>query len=100
MKWKSFRNLRQRPLTPAKGRGRVQRAIRRAFIASGAEVLSSTQVYRWTHPRLRLGRCKTLPFGIYSRTRRTLRTMCEPIERVPPYGAWLWRLRIGEENTP
>ena len=24
---------------------------------------------------------------------RTLRAMCDPIERVPPHGAWLWRLR-------
>jgi len=33
-------------------------------------------------------RCRSV-----SRTLRTLRTMCEPVERVPPHGAWLWRLR-------
>ena len=45
MKWPHHRNLRNRPPTPSKGRGPVQVRIRRAFIASGAEVLSSTQIY-------------------------------------------------------
>jgi hypothetical protein len=30
--------------------------------------------------------------------RRVLMTMCEPVKRVPPYGAWLWRLRNCKEN--
>ena len=34
MKWPHHRNLRNRPLTPFKGRGRLQVHIRRAFIAS------------------------------------------------------------------
>jgi hypothetical protein len=25
-------------------------------------------------------------------------TIADPIERVPPYGAWLWRLRDSGEN--
>ena len=45
MKWPHHRNLRNRPPTPSKCRGPVQVRIRRAFIASGAEVLSSTQIY-------------------------------------------------------
>jgi hypothetical protein len=65
--------------------------IRRAFIASGAEVLSSSAIYEWTHARRRLGRRKTLPDGIYWGTLQALRVMCEPVERVPPHGAWLWR---------
>jgi hypothetical protein len=93
VKWENFRNLRRRPLTPAAGRGSIQRAIRRAFTASGTEALTSSQVYDWAYVRRRLGRCKTLPAGVYSRALRTLRVMCEPIERVPPHGAWLWRLR-------
>ena len=32
-------------------------------------------------------------FGVYWRTLKTLRPMCDPVERVPPHGAWLWRLR-------
>src|SRR5262249_14482128 len=56
-----------------KGRGPVQRAIRRAFLASGAEVLNSTEIYDWAHGRRRFGRRKSMPFGVYSRTLRTLR---------------------------
>jgi hypothetical protein len=99
VKWEHHRNLRNRPLAPAKNRGRVQVGIRRAFIASGAEVLSSSAIYEWTHPRRRLRR-KKLPYGIYWSTLQALRAMCEPIERVPPHGAWLWRLRnSGDAQT-
>jgi Tripartite tricarboxylate transporter family receptor len=51
--WNDYPNLRNRPLAPAKNRGRVQVRIRRAFIASGAEVLSASAIYDWTHPRRR-----------------------------------------------
>jgi hypothetical protein len=94
MKWPHHRNLRNRPPTSSKGRGPVQVRIRRAFMASGAEVLSSTQIYDWTHSRRR--QRNKLPFGVYWRTLKTLRAMCDPIERVPPHGAWLWRLRNNE----
>jgi len=100
MKWAHHPNLRKRPRTPAKGRGSVQRAIRRAFAASGTEALTSSAIYDWAHIRRRLGRRKSMPFGIYSRTLRTLRAMCDPIERVPPHGAWLWRLRNTADNRP
>jgi hypothetical protein len=93
-------NLRKRPSAPAKDRGRVQTAIKRAFRAHGADALTSSAIYDWTHVRRRLGRRKSMPFGIYSRTLRTLRTMCDPIERVPPYGAWLWRLREPIGSAP
>jgi hypothetical protein len=64
-----------------------------AFKVSGAEVLSSTQIYDWTHSRRRQSRRKKLPFWVYWRTLKTLGAMCDPVERVPPHGAWLWRLR-------
>jgi len=99
MKWAHHPNLRKRPRTPAKVRGSVQRAIRRAFAASGTEALTSSAIYDWAHIRRRLGRRKSMPFGIYSRTLRTLRAMCDPIERVPPHGAWLWRLRNTADNN-
>src|SRR6516225_4049186 len=41
MKWAHHPNLRKRPCTPAKGRGSVQRAIRRAFAASGTPIRRS-----------------------------------------------------------
>src|SRR5262249_38203521 len=47
MKWDGYPNLRKRPPTPAKARGSIQRAIRRAFAASGAEALTSAQIYDW-----------------------------------------------------
>jgi len=98
-KWQHHPNLRWRPHAPSKGRGPVQRAIRRAFTASGAEVLTSSAIYDWTHGRRRFGRLKSMPPGIYSRTRRTLRTMCEPVGRAPTRGRpWLWRLRNSHED--
>jgi len=66
MKWKDHPNLRKRPPAPSKGRGAVQVRIRRAFMASGAEVLSSSAIYDWTHARRRRGRHKSMPFGIYT----------------------------------
>jgi hypothetical protein len=67
------------------GRHLVQRA--NAKISMAGRTLSLSAGIR------RLGRRKSMPFGVYSRTLRTLRAMCDPIERVPPHGAWLWRLR-------
>jgi hypothetical protein len=91
MKWKRLRNLRKKPLAPAAGRG----AIRRAFIASGAEALSSSAIYDWAYVRRRLGRYKALPAGIYSQALRTLRTMCDPVGRSDSVSGApiLWRLR-------
>jgi hypothetical protein len=45
VKWAHHPNLRKRPRTPAKGRGSVQRAIKRAFAATSASALTSTQIY-------------------------------------------------------
>jgi hypothetical protein len=99
MGWDRYPNLRSRPSTPTKGRGPVQRAIRRAFIASGAEAHTSSQVYDWAYIRCRLGRCKTLPDGVYSRAQRTLRMMCEPVGRSTSIGRpTLWRL--GDTGEP
>jgi hypothetical protein len=98
-KWDGYPNLRKRPPTPSKGRGPVQVRIRRAFMASGAEVLSTSAIYAWTHARRRHRHHKSMPLGIYSRTLRTLRMMCDPVERAPTIGRpWLWRLRNTEEN--
>ena len=63
MKWAHHPNLRKRPRTPAKGRGSMQRAIKRAFAATSASALTSTQIYDWAHVRRRLGRRKSMPFA-------------------------------------
>src|SRR5262249_1721014 len=63
----------------------------------GAEL--DRDIYNWAHGRRRFGRRKSLPFGIYSRTLRTLRPMCEPVGRAPTIGRlWLWRLRNSHED--
>ena len=66
MKWDGHPNLRKRPRTPAKGRGAVQRAIKRAFAATSASALTSTQIYDWAHVRRRLGRRKSMPAPHFS----------------------------------
>jgi hypothetical protein len=38
---------------------------------------------------------RTLPWGVYDQTRRTLAKVAERVTRVPPKGAWLWRLKDG-----
>jgi glutamine synthetase len=86
------RNLQRRPAKPALGNGRIQRAVRRAFYF-GFEVTSS-EVYDWVYPRCR----PLLTQGHRHSARRVLMTMADPIRRVPPHGAWLWRLRNSEET--
>jgi hypothetical protein len=86
------RNLKRRPATPAAGRGYVQVQLARCFAALGPEIITS-DAFRWcarwqAPPRGRVGR--------YSVWRR-LREMADPVRKVPPHNAWLWRLR--ERNT-
>jgi hypothetical protein len=85
-------NYAARPAKPALGNGRIQRAVRRAFYFS-SEVTSSV-VYDWVYPRRR----HLLTQAHRYSARRVLMTMADPVERVPPYGAWLWRLRNTGEN--
>ena len=40
-----------RPPQPAFDSGRVQKRIRRAYVATGKLVLSTSELMRWTHPR-------------------------------------------------
>jgi hypothetical protein len=86
------RNLQRRPAKPALGNGRIQRAVRRAFYFS-SEVTSSV-VYDWVYPRRR----HLLMQAHRHSARRVLMTMADPVERVPPYGAWLCRLPTAGKN--
>src|SRR6266511_2058125 len=54
-----------RPPTPSLDRGPIQRRARRAFVGSGKQVLSTSEIMRWTHPRPR-------PVGGLSPTRELL----------------------------
>src|SRR5512133_512221 len=40
-----------RPPQPSLNNGPVQRRLRRAFVATGQSVLSTTQIMDWSHPR-------------------------------------------------
>jgi hypothetical protein len=88
-KWPGHPNLRLRPHARNKGRGRLQRQIRRAFIAHGDEV-SASDIYRW------FKRWQAREFGQWERwsITRVLMTIADPIGRAETIGRlWLWRLR-------
>jgi hypothetical protein len=88
MKWKGHPNLQRRPAKPALGKGRIQRAVRRAFYF-GSEVTSSA-VYDWVYPHRR----HLLTMAHRHSARRVLLTMADPIGRANTIGRpWLWRLR-------
>ena len=93
MKWVGHRNLRLRPYAPARGRGRLQVQIKRAFVVHGPTVTSS-QVYNWTHARRRLMHGKPLTTRHRYSVWRILVTIADPVERSTSIGRpWLWRLR-------
>jgi hypothetical protein len=66
--------------------------VRRAFAAADRRVLSSSEIYRWTHPT------KSAPgwldrWSVFT----VLRVMCHRVGRATTVGTpWLWKLR----NTP
>src|SRR5262245_16653141 len=84
-------NLRKRPVKPALGCGRLQRACRRAFIVWGDQITTS-QALDWAYPRRRHG---PLPLGLYWSLHRALEQIgAERIGRARAAGRpWLWRLR-------
>jgi hypothetical protein len=90
--WENFPNLRRRLPAPAKGRGRLQIQVRRAFMVGGP-VLTTSQVYASCYARKRL-----LSERISQRHRhsvwRILRTIADPIGRAETIGRpVLWRLK-------
>jgi hypothetical protein len=92
-KWPHHPNLRFRPHSPNKGNGRIQRAIRRAFTVHGREITTS-QAFDFALAKMRHDgwRRRERWSVIYA-----LRQVADPICRVPPYGAWLWRLRNSDK---
>jgi hypothetical protein len=90
MAYSSNLSAKFRPPRPSLNNGRVQRRIRRAYIATGKLVLSTSELLCWTHPR---------PGGNRDNHRRAIRGAAERYcERVglSPTGsgrAILWRLR-------
>jgi hypothetical protein len=95
--WSRYPNLQLRPHSPNKGRGRLQVQIRRAFV--GHRLLSSSQVYDWCFPRHRAYR-RPMSEAVRWSVHRILRQIAEPICKVPPHNAWLWRLRDPAVQKP
>ena len=83
-----------RPPQPALDSGRVQKRIRRAYVATGKLVLSTSELMRWTHPRAG---------GNRHNHRRAIRSAaeryCVRVGRGSGVGrAILWRLRDRPED--
>jgi hypothetical protein len=93
--WENYPNLQRRPHTSNKGRGRLQVQIRRAFAVGGAE-LTSSQVYDWAYSRHRSQR-RPMSEAVRWSVHRILRQLADRVRRVPPHGAWLWRLKTPPE---
>jgi hypothetical protein len=83
-----YPNLRLAPHSPNKGRGRLQRAVRRAFTARGP-LLSSSELYNWCYPRRR----QLNQLQRHSVWRLSVQ-VADPVARADTPGRpWLWKLR-------
>jgi hypothetical protein len=91
MKWQHHPNLRRRPHAPNKGRGRLQRQLRRAFY--GGTELTTSQVLDWTNVRNRQRLTGRHRYSVW----RLLVTIADPIGRADTIGRpWVWRLHNTE----
>jgi hypothetical protein len=89
-------NLAHRPAKSAFHRGRVQKAARRVLLLLDGEA-TTRDVMDWRYCR-KVQRGQRIEKADYRHVRRALMTVADPIARVPPYGAWLWRLRNSGEK--
>jgi hypothetical protein len=88
-KWLGHPNLRLRPVKPAKGNGRIQRQVRRAFMVGGP-VLTSSQVYDWARS------ARAPRFGQWERwsITKVLLEVADQIGHASTRGnPWIWRLK-------
>jgi hypothetical protein len=90
----NLRNLELRPAKPAKGRGRVQVGVIRAFLATGKSVLSTAELLAWTHPRPIRVRRRNPRNGQRRSIRRVCERYCERVGRGASLGRpILWKLK-------
>jgi hypothetical protein len=84
-------NLRKSPPNAAAGRGRLQRAVARAFVAMNAVELTTTQLLDWGYARRRH---LPLACGLYRSLYRACALHCVRVRRAEGRGKpWIWRLR-------
>jgi hypothetical protein len=99
MKWRGHPNLQHRPHAPARGRGRLQVQIRRAFVAAGVDTLPASAVYDWCYAKRRLMHGKRLTLPHRHSVWRILVTIADPVGRGTSIGRpILWRLRDRPED--
>jgi hypothetical protein len=97
--WDCFPNLRRRPHSPNKGRGRLQRQIARAFLVHGSTV-SASDIYRWARSWRRCRDGKRINQGERWGIRRILVEIAEPVGRATTIGRpWIWRLKQPGADT-
>ena len=89
--WARFPGLRFGHMVGNRGRGRIQLAVQRAFIASPTDVLSTTQVFEFALVRVRRDRWR-------QRNRwSVVRALDQVADRVGrsrgPGRPWLWRVK-------
>jgi len=98
MIWDRNRNLR-RGGAPARGRGRLQRQIARAFTIGGPELTSST-ILDWCYPHRRQALTTRHRFSVW----RLLAATCDRVGRdwKAPGQPWVWRLKsdVDHNNIP
>jgi hypothetical protein len=88
--------FRHRLARPAAGHGRIQKAARRVLLVLDGKA-TTRDVVDWGYCR-KVQRGQRIEKADYRHVRRALMTVADPIARVPPYGAWLWRLRNSGEK--
>jgi hypothetical protein len=99
-KARRLQNLRRRPPAPAKGRGRIQRQVRRAFEACGPR-LSASLVYDWARRWQRRHDEKRINQRERYSIVRVLITMAVRDGRAGTRGRpWLWRRIESHSKLP
>jgi hypothetical protein len=93
-KMPNLRNLLRRPAKPALGNGRIQVGVERALIAHNGGPITTSIAVEWAYA-LRRYQGKPIKSQHLVYVRRALDRVADRLRRVPPYGAWLWKLRDG-----
>lgn len=79
------------PRAPAKGRGRIQVQIRRAYVAAGRDTLDTGEIYAWVFP---LTQREYWRWRHRTTAWRELRRIADQVGRASTPGRpWLWRLK-------